>query len=133
MVKLDKVMRIDDRVTLHLLGADMADGTPIIDVKPYLPFVDSVPTAISGQIDVPAVRPVACQDEALIRFEHLRQAGVLDDRDIENIRNLIAQDPRPAYRQTEIGSRFAMRYGRLDVWFSMDKWGVMQIEWVDCC
>lgn len=131
VVKLDKVERVDDRVILHLLGADMADSTPIVDIKPYLPFVDSVPMAKSGQIDVPDVKPVHCQAGALAQLTNLQQAGTLTDKDIDHIKNLIAQDPRPAYRQAEIGSRFAMRYGAFDVWFLMDESGVMQIDQVD--
>lgn len=131
VVRLDKVEIVGDRVRLHIIGADMADGTPIVDIKPYLPFVDSVPMAKSGQIDVPDVKQTVYQSLAMMQVKQLQTDGVLGNADVEIIQNLIAQDPRPAYRQDEIDSRFIMRYGVLDVVFFMDSDGVMQIEKVE--
>lgn len=45
IVKLNRVIRENGKVKLEVKGADLVDGTPVIDIKPYIPFVDSVPNA----------------------------------------------------------------------------------------
>lgn len=50
-VKLDRVERTDAGPVLHVLGADLRDGTPILDIKPYVPFADCHPDARGGWIE----------------------------------------------------------------------------------
>ena len=50
-VKLDRVERTDAGPVLHVLGADLRDGTPILDIKPYIPFADCHPDARGGWIE----------------------------------------------------------------------------------
>ncbi len=77
---------------LHVSGADLADGTPIFDIKPYLPYVDSHPEAVGGftqetkdyrlQVEIPDcwLKEVA--------VEHR-----------EALQEVLALDPRPAYQK----------------------------------
>ena len=77
---------------LHLTGADLMDGTPILDIKPYLPYVDAHPEAKNGfaeefrQFQIPVVFPEELQAQIP---EHLR--GPLLE--------VLAQDPRAAYNK----------------------------------
>ncbi len=50
-VKLDRVELTDDGPIIHVLGADLRDGTPIYDIKPYIPFADCHPDATGGWIE----------------------------------------------------------------------------------
>lgn len=50
-VKLDRVELADDGPIIHVLGADLRDGTPIYDIKPYIPFADCHPDATGGWIE----------------------------------------------------------------------------------
>ena len=50
-VKIDHVELTDDGPIIHVLGADLRDGTPIFDIKPYIPFADCHPDATGGFID----------------------------------------------------------------------------------
>ena len=50
-VKLSRVERTDDGPIIHVLGADLRDGTPIYDIKPYIPFADCHPDATGGWIE----------------------------------------------------------------------------------
>ena len=50
-VKLDRVELTDDGPIVHVLGADLRDGTPIYDIKPYIPFADCHPDATDGWIE----------------------------------------------------------------------------------
>lgn len=114
-------------VRLHIAGADMIDGTPIVDIKPYLPFVDSVSNAVSGKIDTPAVRKVVIDAQASQAFADCVLQGVLSATDVDIITQLIAQDPRPAYRQQEVAVVFSLRFLQVDVDFLMDDDGLMHI------
>ena len=76
---------------LFVSGADMTDGTPILDIKPYLPFTDSHPEASGGFADrVKAYAlEVDCPKELLAKIpEGLRQP----------LCEILAQDPRPSYQ-----------------------------------
>lgn len=80
---------------LKLGGADLVDGTPVVDIKPYLPFADSVPLARSGYVDS---RPGGMS----VRFTPQAQADLQDlgtDK-LQALTEILSQDPRPAYRGT---------------------------------
>ncbi|MDO4699666.1 MAG: tRNA (N6-threonylcarbamoyladenosine(37)-N6)-methyltransferase TrmO [Moraxella sp.] len=123
VVALDKVEMVDNQTILHIKGADMADGTPIFDIKPYLPYADSVRGAVG--VDTPMAKTVLMSKQAQDEFDSLVCAGVLQSTDEQVIVDLVAQDPRPAYRQAETDSVFAMRYGAVDVDFYMNGQGVL--------
>lgn len=122
VVRLERVERVGEKVRLHIMGADMVDGTPILDVKPYLAYADSVPEAVSGAIDKPSQKTVRIAADALAALQQR-----FDSTQIENIRALIAQDPRPAYRQDEVKVRCVMRYDDADVAFEMAADGALEI------
>lgn len=128
VVRLAGVQVVDGLARLHIIGADMADGTPIVDVKPYLPFADSIQTASSEQIDTPVIKPVFMTQAAQALFEQFCQMGRLDWADIKIIKSLIAQDPRPAYRQMHCNESFVMRYKQVDIAFMMIDDGVLMID-----
>ena len=95
---LSKVEAGNQKLALHLGGIDLLDGTPVLDIKPYLPYADSLPNAACGYADgkpEPSL-PVTFSDQALqtCRVLERQQPG------LENlIRGLIALDPRPAYHE----------------------------------
>jgi len=128
VVGLDKVEVVDNQVILHIIGADMVDGTPILDIKPYLPYVDGVREATG--FDKPTSRNVIFDNKANDEFNVLIKSGLLTTDDKAVIGELIAQAPRPAYRQSEIGVVCAMRYGAVDVDFVMNEQGVMVVSGV---
>ena len=92
-VKLERVGTEDpEGPVLYVSGADLMDGTPIFDVKPYLPFTDSRPEASEGFAGPVRDRslPVEIPDGLLREIpESLR----------EPLREVLAQDPRPSYQQ----------------------------------
>lgn len=86
-----------DGVTLHLRGVDLLDGTPIFDIKPYIPFVDSQPHASGGFVDgPPAQLPVRWRPEARTAVAAWLARWPTLDLLIEEV---LAQDPRPAYQR----------------------------------
>lgn len=90
-------------------GADLLDGTPIYDIKPYLPFTDSHPDAIAGFADEKKdYAPTVIIPEAV-------RTRVPDDT-VSAIEALLLQDPRPAYRSDE-GKEYGMSYGDFEIAF----------------
>ncbi|WP_018150444.1 tRNA (N6-threonylcarbamoyladenosine(37)-N6)-methyltransferase TrmO [Leeia oryzae] len=91
---------IDTRsgVVLHLRGADLMDGTPVFDIKPYIAFADAIPTARSGYVDAPpAVQPVSYTPAAQQQLaQHQQRWPQLS----QVIQTALGYDPRPAYKNT---------------------------------
>ena len=90
-VKLAGMERTADRGTvLRVLGADLMDGTPIVDIKPYLPFADSIPNASGGFTDKLTFEFLHVQipEEELQKIPEEKRA-ILE--------KILAEDPRPAY------------------------------------
>lgn len=82
---------------LLLSGIDLLDGTPVLDIKPYVPYADSVAGA-SNQMANAAPVAIAVQwaDNALIQArEHALR---LNEPLVQLIEQCLAQDPRPAYQ-----------------------------------
>lgn len=101
---------------LRLGGVDLLDGTPVLDIKPYVPYADAIPDACSGfAVDAPSsgwrVTIEADAEEAIASAD---PHGRLALRKL--ILQVIAQDPRPGYMDRYPGrDRFAMRLYDLDV------------------
>jgi len=98
LVELKAVRCEGNQVILQLGSLDLVDGTPVIDIKPYLPFAEALPDARAGFAQLPpaAAMPVAFSEHALkqiadeqAHFPHLQRF----------IHDVLAQDPRPAYRK----------------------------------
>ena len=77
---------------LHVAGADLMDGTPIFDIKPYLPYTDSHPQAAGGFTDGLAHAPLTVECSPAL-LEHIPA----DSR--EGLLGVLAGDPRPRYQE----------------------------------
>ena len=97
---------------LYVSGADLLDGTPIFDVKPYLAYVDSHPEARDGF----ALNQKEGTLIVEIPAEWLEKVPV-EKR--EGLKELLAQDPRPQY-QNDPERVYKMRFGEQEVWFRVD-------------
>ena len=104
VVELDRVEIRGASLVLHLIGADLIDGTPVRDIKPYLPYVDSIPDAKGGFAKERPGIPV----EVCFSKECQMQCEKLSDELGENIEILIKQilelDPRPSYQRNNTDS-----------------------------
>lgn len=94
---------------LKVSGADLADGTPIYDVKPYVEYADSRPGVRSGFVDSASWKPL----EVIIPDElHLD----LPQDELEALVQVLSQDPRPAY-QDDPERVYGMTFGALNIKF----------------
>ena len=94
---------------LWVSGADLLDGTPILDIKPYLPYADCIPEASGGFAAVPKGADLAVEfpPELLARVPEEKRAALT---------GVLAQDPRPQY-QSDPERIYAMAFAGLEVKF----------------
>ena len=113
-VKLEKVeLDSPDGPVLIVSGADLMDGTPIYDIKPYLPYVDSHPDAAGGFAD-----PVR---EYALRVEFPGALMVkIPEESREALMEILAQDPRPSY-QKDPGRVYGVPFAGMDVRFTVQE------------
>ena len=93
------VSRKDGRLVLDISDHDLIDGTPILDIKPYLPFADAVPEASLGWADNPPTErlPVVFLEEADRQLQTLPAEAYPDLRHL--IEDVVSYDPRPSFRR----------------------------------
>ncbi|WP_434354063.1 tRNA (N6-threonylcarbamoyladenosine(37)-N6)-methyltransferase TrmO [Psychrobacter sp. HD31] len=128
VVELKGIEVKNGKLLMHIAGADMADATPIIDIKPYIKYSDSLPTArCDFAQEEPIKKTVLMSETASQQYQQLIDENYLTLQDVAYICQLIEQDPRPAYRQQEINSEFVMQYKSVDITFKMNKAFVFEI------
>lgn len=111
-----RITRIDlhtaDGPVIYVAGADLMNGTPILDIKPYLPFTDSHPEATGGFTDETR------QQEPLKVDMPAGLERQLSPQQIVALREILASDPRPHY-QDDPEREYGMEYAGLDIKFTI--------------
>lgn len=108
LVAIERVEGLGD--TLLVEGADILDGTPVFDIKPYLPYADAHPEAVGGFADGAAHRLTVDLPDALAE-----KLGAHADA----VRELLALDPRPGY-QSDAERVYGMNYENFNIKFTVD-------------
>ena len=108
-VKLEKIEYTkEDGPVIYVRGADLLDGTPIYDIKPYLAYADSHPDAVGGFTENLEERKlnvkVKCEDFG----------SLPNDKQTEIIK-ILEQDPTPSYKKD--GEEYGMKYGEYEIKF----------------
>lgn len=111
-VRLDKANINGDSITLDVLGADLMDGTPIYDIKPYIAYADAFPEARSGFVDESQWKPL----DVVIPKEF---AALLSPNDLRVVRQMLAQDPRPHYHSSPTRT-YGILYSNYDIRFRVE-------------
>ena len=111
-VSLDKIeFDSEEGPVLYVSGADMVDGTPIFDIKPYLPYVDCHTDATGGFTED------ICNDRLDVRFKD----GITKDipqNILEDIADILSVDPRPSY-QNDAERVYGMFYDCFNIKFTV--------------
>ncbi|MCK5914018.1 MAG: tRNA (N6-threonylcarbamoyladenosine(37)-N6)-methyltransferase TrmO [Desulfuromusa sp.] len=114
-VKLLSIHCAGGNVSLQVEGADLIDGTPILDIKPYVPYGDSFPAATSGFAEEPprATLQVVFSDLARQQINQYQQ----ESPELEiMLRETLGLDPRPAYRHNrEDSQEYGVLFDRYNV------------------
>ncbi len=120
-VEIEKIdLECKDAPVIYVRGADILDGTPVFDVKPYLPFADSIPEARGGfaQEVKKNTLSVDFPDSESVKLPESIKAQLTE---------ILAQDPRPHYH--EDGSRvYAFEYSEYKIKFRVNESTLKVIE-----
>ena len=94
---------------IHVAGADLMDGTPILDIKPYIPYSDSHPDATGGFTDTADdfILKVEIPDELLEKVPAVKQRALLD---------VLSHDPRPSY-QNDPQRIYGLSFAKMNIRF----------------
>lgn len=112
-LKLDRVEITEkEGVVLHVSGADLLDGTPVFDIKPYLPYADSIPDAVGGFTETLEERrlEVSFPEELLLKVREDKRSALVA---------VLAADPRPSY-QNDPERVYGMRFAEYEVRFTVE-------------
>lgn len=116
-VKLEAIRQTGEGTVLVVSGADLMDGTPVYDIKPYLPYADCRPEALGGFAPQRGTElDVRIPEELMPQVPEEKRAALI---------GVLAQDPRPHY-QNDADRIYGMCFAGLEVRFRVDG-GVLQV------
>lgn len=111
VVKIEQIKKTADRGTVLIVsGADIIDNTPIYDIKPYIPYADSVPDALGGYAEENKGHRIE------VDFPEELKAKI-PERKIKILTQCLADDPRPSYQDD--GRGYAMHFNNFDISFTV--------------
>ena len=112
-VKLERIEFTGGIAILHVLGGDLMDGTPIFDIKPYLPIADCRTEATGGLQNAPigALLDVEIPEHLL---------SLIPEADRNTIIAILAEDPRPAYVDNP-AREFGFTYNEFEIKFKVNE------------
>lgn len=109
-VEIKEIVETGDGTVIRVAGADMRDGTAILDIKPYIPFTDSHPDATGGFVDSNPMHRLTVEDP-----DGLLEKALPPDKALA-AKALIEQDPRPSYHN-DPKRIYGMKYAGADIHF----------------
>ena len=102
-----------DGPVIEVVGADLMDGTPIYDIKPYLPEFDSHPEAKAGFVNSNEWQPLE------VKFLPTADISRFTPTDVNTITQLLSQDPRPHYHSSP-DRLYGLTYKGYDIRFRVE-------------
>ncbi|MEI8610984.1 tRNA (N6-threonylcarbamoyladenosine(37)-N6)-methyltransferase TrmO [Enterovibrio sp. Hal110] len=119
VVAIKNVRRVDSQVIIEIGSCDLVDGTPVVDIKPYIPYSDAVPDAIGGYAsEAPQTLDVSFSAEANCALSKINDG----QQKAQVIKEVLAQDPRPAYKKGKDDKKeYAVHLFDLNVKFIVDE------------
>lgn len=114
VVKLDGMSYCEGKLVLELSGVDLLDGTPVLDIKPYVPYVDSVTEAVNRFAPAPPILiPVFLTSEQRLFCSAYQHKNSIDLAAL--IHQLLQQDPRPQYQIPTAERIYGMKLLNLNI------------------
>ncbi|MFC3149538.1 tRNA (N6-threonylcarbamoyladenosine(37)-N6)-methyltransferase TrmO [Litoribrevibacter euphylliae] len=128
VVRFDRIEIQHGKVRLHISGHDLLDQTPILDIKPYIPYSDSLPDAQAGVFEK--------EPEQTLNVHFSNQANqdlAIHQQQYPNltsfIQEVLIQDPRPAYMRTKANRNdFSIQLYDLDIKWRVEDNSIEVIE-----
>lgn len=128
VVKLKEVKKVGKTVRVYVTGSDLLDGTPIVDIKPYIHYSDAVMEAQSGYAQEEPVRKyVVWSEQAELEREQLVRTKGLSEQVIRELAEVLSLDPRPAY-QEDPERIYGIRFADFNIKFIVNETFVLIVE-----
>ena len=121
-VKLEKITYEESGPVLHILGADLMNGTPVYDIKPYVTYSDSIPEAYGGFSE----KVKDYQLEVVIPPEHLEK---VPEQKRQLLCEILSQDPRPSYQEDPLRV-YGMEYAGMEIKFTVAE-GILTVKEIE--
>ena len=112
VVKLEKVEKTNEGTILIVSGADLLNGTPIYDVKPYLPYADCIENAKGGYTES------APWQSLEVEFKEGVKEKIAPEK-LQGLIEVLQEDPRPSYQDDE--RIYKMKFGEYDISFQVEE------------
>ncbi|BDX03279.1 tRNA (N6-threonylcarbamoyladenosine(37)-N6)-methyltransferase TrmO [Marinomonas pontica] len=131
VVKIGRIYQEKQKIFIDLHGADLLDGTPVLDIKPYLPYADSITDAKGGFAPTPSQspkKPIIFSEQAKTQCEQYQS---LHKREISTlIEQIVEQDPRPSYLSEQTHREHGIKLWDINVkWCARnDHFEILRIE-----
>ena len=128
VVQFLEVKKVKDELRLYVRGADILDGTPIVDIKPYLAYADAIPDAMSGYApDAPQILQVVWSEEASIQKQKLLNENICTEQILQELEQVLAQNPKPAYHD-DTQRVYGLSFANLNVKFQISEQSVKIVD-----
>jgi tRNA (adenine37-N6)-methyltransferase len=124
VVELIDIKQIDGEIRIKIRGADLVDGTPIVDIKPYIPYTDAIPDAKAGYASEAPSKPL----KVIYSSRSLEQLKLIDSSRYPNfkliINDILSADPRPAYKGLNLNHKCDPKIYGINLYDFDVKWRV---------
>lgn len=128
VVQLLEIKKVKNELRLYIQGADILDGTPIVDIKPYLAYADAIPDAVSGYApDAPQILQVVWSEEASIQKQKLLNENICTEQIFQELEQVLAQNPKPAYHD-DTQRVYGLSFSNLNVKFQISEQSVKIVD-----
>jgi len=128
VVQLKSIERKNNTIILNILGGDFLDKTPVIDIKPYIPYSDSIATAKAGYAQDRPESSLEVSFSAQANKQIERQSAYYPQLK-RLITEILQLDPRPAYQKGKVSrNEFAMKLYEFDLSWKMEQEKVIVIS-----
>ncbi|WP_171492573.1 tRNA (N6-threonylcarbamoyladenosine(37)-N6)-methyltransferase TrmO [Acinetobacter brisouii] len=128
VVRFKRIEQVDGQLRVYVSGADLLDGTPIVDIKPYIAYSDAIADAQSGYArEAPVLNQVVWSEIALSQRIQLTENGLGSSQLYQEIEQVLALDPRPAY-QDDPERVYGLHFADLNVRFQVKATEIVIVE-----
>jgi tRNA-Thr(GGU) m(6)t(6)A37 methyltransferase TsaA len=130
VVHLKKVEKVGKSLRVYVSGSDLLDGTPILDIKPYIQYSDAISDAQSGYAQAePERKSVIWSENALIAQQDFLNNKSITLQYLDELEQVLALDPRPAY-QEDPERIYKMNFSSFDIHFRVNENVITVIDMV---
>ena len=129
VVKIEEIRRTREGVTeIEVSGVDILDGSPVLDVKPYLPYADGVLDAKSGWVEGEIPRyPVEFNPESAAKADQFHLRALIEETLTYDPRPRSQRERNPIEAESSVGRRFAFRLKYFDIHWEVQTGGVLRV------